>query len=1363
MSSHTNQLKHTAEFIDTHLGEALAARTAQLPHTIGLGPPDMVYFIRQSSGLFTITQEKKQGSFHYVSGVDCASPAAVAVYFQKCINAQEASSLGGMKKCEISEGIFCVYDAFSRSDIRVRLCIPGGLSVTVVAPRAAPLPVPPRSLIPPPPQAPSPSSAPAPGAPGAAPVGGPQPTATDAGSMPPATCECFALPDTHPNAARLWTDASFSSVLRSLQAVQSLAHLFPDELPHPLPLTLRMSPTPSTPAPTPVPVQAYPSEVPMSTEGHAAPPPSPVTAPPAGPAPEEAHIEEAVSVSSPHQLQDPAADAQLSPELPTPPPPPSSHPHSPEPAQAAPPPPLPPQAATVDEAHPTQQQQQREALQAQLRAIEAQLRQLDADSGIPGPATPTAPATPATPVTQAATPPRVTPALAVSVGSGPQPLPSRWFCTSFLEAPTPNLAVARAHVLRASVICNPVPLLSGEAALLRTLADGFEQGLRLGSEDTVGPARDAANNRLTTTVYRYFADQCRFAQAIDFFTALAARYPAHRSALMCPLGAAWACLGRTESALALVTEGLQELTDHQSLLLAQGRLLYARARALGNAGIQALPPPPQPPSWPTYMGQPHLGSRVLQERTTVSHPDLDRAVAVAQHACRAHPRSASPWLLLARTLIAQGKFELALLTLNGTPMPDAVHSMPPMASSPRVTRTPFALDGAEASDRALEETLMNMDIDERIASTAKDRAPLGAPPTPRTAEEAAAANATHEVASLTLTLPAASLRGHRKEAYGRGGARTALPLLCASPTMPVSSPTSRAGAADLLVQMTLLMGWEELLRLRSELFLMQQDVKDASAPAEAQPEGTANPPKKRISSAWLDALFHALFLDLKAFGVWADEAHQQSVWLTTPRASAVGPAPNSVAVPEGHSAATATATAIVTTAPTTTAVTSAAPAPPVVPGSAPSAEASPPLATAAATNATVTVTSPSESPAPESAAPEVPALAPANISVPAAEAGDTSAPDLVSAPRDGASPCPPLSPLATATPEPPAAPEAPKSEGPAPEAPAPAPSEAPSQVATPEGQHMEPKPQPPQEPPQQPAAAPQPDPQPAPAQPPVPVPAPVPVPVPVPMPAPGPVVPNTQAVSSVALPAPPPAVTREYSALVWRRRAALAERMQRISAAEHAYRRALFIDAYTNTYAAPVPSVSPPLPLLPNSGTPLAASCWMGLLRLYGAVGCLPQVRDRTSCWAALPAGAALPPAWSSPPLVSSLPQRQALECCLGLLRFVPLPVRGRSLRATPDSPRGMLSSLADRLRGSHAPLLPDPADSSEIVLAAEQMPGCVAVPLCSLVHRFGLQAVRSASEKALQFPGVVAPHAVTLLSQFYLRCVTWHVSGFDR
>ncbi|RMJ25513.1 Bud site selection protein [Aspergillus sp. HF37] len=96
---------------------AVDARTESLQSLRELGPPDLVYLVKQPK-----TNANRQiGVYHHTIGTDASSSASLAAY----VNTLTYSPLD--KTHKVVSGIYCCYNAFSHLDMRVEVKIPGSL------------------------------------------------------------------------------------------------------------------------------------------------------------------------------------------------------------------------------------------------------------------------------------------------------------------------------------------------------------------------------------------------------------------------------------------------------------------------------------------------------------------------------------------------------------------------------------------------------------------------------------------------------------------------------------------------------------------------------------------------------------------------------------------------------------------------------------------------------------------------------------------------------------------------------------------------------------------------------------------------------------------------------------------------------------------------------------------------------------------------------------------------------------------------------------------------------------------------------------------------------------------------------------
>ncbi|KAL2002420.1 hypothetical protein VTN02DRAFT_6798 [Thermoascus thermophilus] len=97
---------------------AIDARTESLPSLRELGPPDLVYLVKQPK---TGNPTRQTGVYHHVTGIDASSSASLAAY----VNTLTFSPHD--KTHKVVSGIYCCYNAFSHLDMRVEVRIPGSL------------------------------------------------------------------------------------------------------------------------------------------------------------------------------------------------------------------------------------------------------------------------------------------------------------------------------------------------------------------------------------------------------------------------------------------------------------------------------------------------------------------------------------------------------------------------------------------------------------------------------------------------------------------------------------------------------------------------------------------------------------------------------------------------------------------------------------------------------------------------------------------------------------------------------------------------------------------------------------------------------------------------------------------------------------------------------------------------------------------------------------------------------------------------------------------------------------------------------------------------------------------------------------
>ncbi|SPO24172.1 related to BCH1 - Protein involved in transport at the trans-Golgi [Ustilago trichophora] len=119
------------EFFEVELGESLLSRTETLASFRELGPPDLVHVIKSAG---TSARSRDIGSYHYVSGVDASSSAALAAYINSLTYEldQNPGFFSSKAAYKLKSGAYCCFNAFSRVDVRVEVRIPGSVDAYVV-------------------------------------------------------------------------------------------------------------------------------------------------------------------------------------------------------------------------------------------------------------------------------------------------------------------------------------------------------------------------------------------------------------------------------------------------------------------------------------------------------------------------------------------------------------------------------------------------------------------------------------------------------------------------------------------------------------------------------------------------------------------------------------------------------------------------------------------------------------------------------------------------------------------------------------------------------------------------------------------------------------------------------------------------------------------------------------------------------------------------------------------------------------------------------------------------------------------------------------------------------------------------------
>lgn len=212
---------------------------------------------------------------------------------------------------------------------------------------------------------------------------------------------------------------------------------------------------------------------------------------------------------------------------------------------------------------------------------------------------------------------------------------------------------------------------------------------------------------------------------------------------------------------------------------------------------------------------------MLQTEYCIEKGLLSLALECATNAVRCSPSEFKPWRALVRVYTLLGDYENALLTLNLCPMiphRDGFHLRRVVAASADMMHLPLPVD---------------VTLEEVTGLNVQD------------------VTAEHDAVDPSLLgLPAASLKLTFAKAY------------------------------ELLTEIVHRTGWEQLLKYRAKVFVMEEEYRKDKTKAEPAPEESSVLmafKKKRLCERWLDNLFMLLYEDLRAFKMWqAEFVHFQS-------------------------------------------------------------------------------------------------------------------------------------------------------------------------------------------------------------------------------------------------------------------------------------------------------------------------------------------------------------------------------------------------------------------------------------------------------------------------------------------------------
>lgn len=121
------------EVREEYPGACLTERTARLLQFIELGPPDLCNIYKHS--INAKREHGEIGTFLYFVGVDTSSIASIAAHLQSLANLMTSKAqywFGEKKHWKVPQLTYCTFNAFSKTDIRVTVHIPGKFGIQIL-------------------------------------------------------------------------------------------------------------------------------------------------------------------------------------------------------------------------------------------------------------------------------------------------------------------------------------------------------------------------------------------------------------------------------------------------------------------------------------------------------------------------------------------------------------------------------------------------------------------------------------------------------------------------------------------------------------------------------------------------------------------------------------------------------------------------------------------------------------------------------------------------------------------------------------------------------------------------------------------------------------------------------------------------------------------------------------------------------------------------------------------------------------------------------------------------------------------------------------------------------------------------------
>lgn len=129
-------IRNTIEIIDNEqeVESILKIRVNHIDKYPPLGLPDMCYLVKalQNKSVLSVHSEPPQltGMYHYIYGLSTQTPANISTYISQLLQNQETEQKWfKSSECRISRVYFCIFDVFTRVDIRMEVNIPGQMKL----------------------------------------------------------------------------------------------------------------------------------------------------------------------------------------------------------------------------------------------------------------------------------------------------------------------------------------------------------------------------------------------------------------------------------------------------------------------------------------------------------------------------------------------------------------------------------------------------------------------------------------------------------------------------------------------------------------------------------------------------------------------------------------------------------------------------------------------------------------------------------------------------------------------------------------------------------------------------------------------------------------------------------------------------------------------------------------------------------------------------------------------------------------------------------------------------------------------------------------------------------------------------------